>query len=407
VTDGTDGFVDASAPAASQTLPTPGPDHIAPNVAQNGYHTPDAQMHRMDLNQPAMYQHPVQSISPAPPPKVVDSLDLELIHQYCTRTYMSISSRLPTHAVWRDKVFNEGLRHGFLMEGILAVAALHKASAFKENSDEYRKYASAGLIHQNAALQEYSPLTAHPTADNATALFSLSMLLTLITFAVERLPNDMKTPGFSYLGSADSVPDINLPYGSSTRNFMMVISTLRGILLVIHQTQQYFEGDIAEFMRYPRTVDLPEHRPDVADMYAQLANATMSYHPEDVRTNMQTDDLQQLFRQQVIRLRDVTRCTSVIEWDSHIFSFLVSAPPEYIDLIKSGEPMALVILAHWAACFRCMDHHWWASGWGEKLVVDISNLIDMNAWSRLMEWPLSQVPRGAVDFVPSSSWMAG
>lgn len=376
-----------------------------PNV--NGYHAPEAGVQRLDLNHGSIHQRLVSSISPVPPAptKVLDLLDLELIHQYCTRTYMSISSRLSTHAVWRDKVFKEGLRHEFLLHGIMATAALHKASSFKENSDEYRKYASAGLIHQNAALQEYSPLTASPTPDNANALFALSMLLTLITFAIERLPDDMKNSGSSYLTLPEDNPEILLPHASSTRDFIMVISTLRGILLVIRQTQQYFEGDISEFMRYPMKEDLPPHPHDVADVFEQLANTAINYRPVDLaRTGMAPDNLSELLYRRVIHLRDVTRCRSVIEWDSHIFSFLTAAEQEYIDLIKRGEPMALVIFAHWSACFRCMDHHWWAVGWGEKLVVDISRLIDMNQWGKAMEWPLLQCGRTLADYPVTQSW---
>ena len=317
---------------------------------------------------------------------------------------MSISSRLSTHAVWRDKVFKEGLRHGFLMEGILAVAALHKASHFNDNSPEYRRYAEAAIMHQNAALREYSPLMVSPTPDNATALFSLSMLLTLTTFALERLPDDMKAAGTSYLGTTDATLGIDLPFRSSTRSFIMVISTLRGILTVIHQTQQYFEGDIAEFMRYPKTEDLPPHSADVTEMYEQLADTAARYRSEDTRIGISPEALADLLHTQVIRLRDVTRCRHIVEWDSHIFSFIVSAPAEYIELIKKGEPMALVIFAHWAACFKCMDHHWWAAGWGERLVFDIPDLVDMGAWSRVMEWPLSQVRRHPMDYGPSQGW---
>lgn len=313
-----------------------------------------------------------------------------------------MSSRLVLHAIWRDEVFKESLHHEFLLHGMLATAALHKASTYREFSDEFRKYANAGLIHQNAALQEYSPLMTNPTAKNAAALFALSMLLTLITFSVERLPDDLKSAG-SLLTPADPSPDILLPPGSPTRNFMMVISTLRGILLVIRQTSQYLQGDIAEFIRHPKTEDLPPHTQDLQELYKQLAITAANYRPMHNKMNLPQADLPAMLEAQVVRLRDITRCRSVIEWDTHIFSFLVGAPPEYINCIKQGEPLALVILAHWAACFRCMDHLWWATGWGEQLVVDIAKLIDMNTWSRAMEWPLLQVGR-TLDNLPVQVW---
>ncbi|ETN46915.1 uncharacterized protein HMPREF1541_01104 [Cyphellophora europaea CBS 101466] len=407
VTDGTDGFVQSATPAPLPTAPQV--DHLAPKDGPtNGYHNVEVPLHRFDMPQPSQPQQPslASSISPAPPPaKVLDLLDLELIHQYCTRTYLSISSRLATHVIWRDAVFREGLRHEFVLRGIMATAALHRASTHPVYSDEYRKYANAALIHQHAALQEYSPLTASPTADNAVALFSLSMLLTVITFAVERLPDDLKTGG-PYLTLAETNPDIYLPLGSPTRNFIGVIVTLRGILVVIRQTNQYLQGDIAEMLRYPKIEDLPVHPPEISRMYEDLAETASSYRPHTIKTELSVDELCELFFKQVIRLRDVTRCRGVVEWDNHIFSFLVGSPPEFINCIKQGDPMALVILAHWAACFRCMDHHWWAVGWGEQLVLDIASLVDMGAWSKVMEWPLLQCGRSVSDPGFAQPWNA-
>lgn len=382
-------------------------DQFAPDLGPtNGYHNVDVTMQRFDLAQPSHLQQSslASSISPAPPPaKVLDLLDLELIHQYCTRTYMTISSRLVTHAIWRDVVFREGLRHEFVLRGIMAIAALQKASTYPVYSDDYRKYATAALLHQHAALQEYSPLTAGPTADNAVALFSLSMLLTVTTFAIERLPDELKSEG-SYLTLADTNPDVFLPLGSPTRNFIGVIVTLRGILVVIRQTNQYLQGDIAEMLKYPKIEELPEHPLEISQMYEILADTASTYQPLANKTELATEELSDLLHKQVLRLRDITRCRNVVEWDNHIFSFLVGAPPEFISCIKQGEPMALVTLAHWAACFRCMDHHWWAVGWGEQLVVDISKLIDMNRWSNVMEWPLRQCGRSLADPVPPQGW---
>lgn len=316
---------------------------------------------------------------------------------------MTISSRLATHAIWRDAVFREGLRHEFVLRGIMATAALQKASTYPMFSDEYRKYANAAIVHQHAALQEYSPLTASPTADNAVALFSLSMLLTVITFAIERLPDELKAEG-SYLTSADAHPDIYLPLGSPTRNFIGVIVTLRGILVVIRQTNHHLQGEIAEMLKYPKTEDLPVHPPEVSRVYENLADTASAHRPMVNKTELPPEELSELLFKQVMRLRDITRCRNVVEWDSHIFSFLVGAPPEFINCVKQGESMALVILAHWAACFRCMDHHWWAAGWGEQLVIDIANLIDMNVWSKVMEWPLGQCGRSVGEPVSSSGW---
>ena len=137
-------------------------------------------------------------------------------------------------------------------------------------------------------------------------------------------------------------------------------------------------------LRYPREGDLPPHPPDVEEAYDILAEAIKTHQDPDL------GEFKELCVEQATRLRTISRCRSVVEWDGHIFSFFIMAPIAFINCIKRGNPMALAVFAHWAACFRCMDHHWWANGWPQTLVHDISNLLDMRVWSKAMEWPRQQ-----------------
>jgi hypothetical protein len=262
----------------------------------------------------------------------------------------------------------------------MATAALHKASLFPKSSKDYAKVA---LAHQNAALAGYIPEVSRPNQDNSIAVFSLSLLLTIWAFASKDLPEGLKMVGVGP-GSGEMDLAIRLPLNSPTLQFAQIITILRGIYTVMQETDTWLQGDIEEMLRYPREADLPPHPPEVEDAYEILAEAIKNCQDPEAA------EFRDMCVEQVSRLRNISRCRSVVEWDGHIFSFWIMAPVTYLNCLKQGSSMALAVFAYWAACFRCMDHHWWASDWPRTLVHDVVGLLDMQVWSRAMEWPMRQ-----------------
>ncbi|KAL2414810.1 hypothetical protein ABEF95_010237 [Exophiala dermatitidis] len=321
--------------------------------------------------------------------KRFDILDLELIQHYSTRTYMTICSRLSTHVVWRDTVFAEALRHEFLLHGLMATSAQHKATLQPKTSDAYAQYSKVALAYQNAALAAYIPEVSKPNQDNSIALFCGSLLLTVWAFASKRLPEGLARVKLDF-GPDEASPGIALPAHSPTTDFIEIIMIIRGVYAVFSETGTWLQGDIEELLRFPRDGDLPPHPPDVVDAFDILGKA---FEDPQLRPSLEAEgskEAMSLCVEQLGQLRDISRCRSVVEWDGHIFSWFIMAPPPFIHCLKQGHPMALTLFAHWAAIFRCMDHHWWATGWAYSLVADVSSRLDP-IWSRYLEWPKRQV----------------
>ena len=311
-------------------------------------------------------------------------LDLELIQHWSTRTYMTMSSRFASHLVWRDTIFAEGLRHDFVLHSIIATSALHKATLLPKSSDAYAEYSKVALAYQNLALANFIPEVSRPNEDNGIALFALSLFLTIWAFASRRLPE-----GFSHvkleLSHGDPSSAIFCDAHTPTAQFIEIVMIVRGVYAIIRETDRWLRGDIEELLRFPRTDELPPNSPDIADAFDLLQRAV-----EDPQFVPNDESLRELYLRQLQSLRDVARCRSVVEWDGHIFSWVIMAPPEFVDCLKQGQPMALVIFAHWAAALRCMDHHWWATGWPYSLVADLVTVLDAS-WDALMDWPKKQV----------------
>ncbi len=302
---------------------------------------------------------------------------------------MTLSSRLASHAVWRDTIFAEALHHDYLLHGLMATAALHKATLQLKSSDAHAEYSRIALAHQNVALAGFIPEVSTPNRENGIAIFSVSLLLTIWAFASKRLPEGLNNVKIDF-GRGESSPGVTLPLHSPTGDFIEVIMILRGIYAVIGETNSWLQGDIEELLRYPRSEDLPPHSPDVEEAFSALRGAVDDPQLTSLWEREDPQATKTLFLEQLEALRDISRCRSVVEWDGHIFSWLIMAPPTFIHCLKASNPLALAIFAHWAAIFRCMDHHWWVNGWGYSLVMDVSGMLDP-VWGRYMDWPRRQV----------------
>ena len=63
-------------------------------------------------------------------------LDLELMHHYCTVTCNTMALREDSRHVWRVVIPTEGYANKYVMHGILAVAAVHRAFLYPEQSQK-------------------------------------------------------------------------------------------------------------------------------------------------------------------------------------------------------------------------------------------------------------------------------
>ncbi|CAI4214247.1 unnamed protein product [Parascedosporium putredinis] len=127
--------------------------------------------------------------TPAPTQSLAaQAVDLELTHFYLTHTYKTLWGRPEVHPIWRDVVFFDAIRHPFLLNGLLAVAAMHKIITC---GDPDGTYASAALRKQTAALEGFVPLLHDMTPEAAEVAFPMSILVSYWAFASRNLPPEL------------------------------------------------------------------------------------------------------------------------------------------------------------------------------------------------------------------------
>lgn len=97
----------------------------------------------------------------SPVQKEDSGLDLELMHFYCTVTSNTLTLREDARHVWRVVMPTEGYSNKYVTHGILAIAAVHRASLYPMSAQK-EKYIKASAHHLAAGLKEFRELIASP-----------------------------------------------------------------------------------------------------------------------------------------------------------------------------------------------------------------------------------------------------
>lgn len=327
----------------------------------------------------------------APQPNTFTHLDLELIHFWSTQTYMTMTSKLTAHLVWRDVIFREGLKHDFLLHALMATAALHKATNHAEDSDTHAKYIKVAFSYQNAALAGYIPALSRPSEENAVALFVLSALLSIWLFGSKKLPEALN--GVKFTSSPNFLPQMVKPASENEpTDFLEILTLLQGINAVVKQTIQWLQsGGIGPLFQPPLEGELPPNPPDIEASFQMMQDRI------ERNNSLQIDSAKHMNREgdqtnlkRLNELRYIARARTVLEHDQQVFAWPVTSELPYIELIRQRDPMAIALFIHWAACFKCLDHLWWAKGWSYRLVKDASLLLD-DSWADILAWPRKEV----------------
>lgn len=99
----------------------------------------------------------------------------------------------------------------------------------------------------------------------------------------------------------------------------------------------------------------------------------------------------------VLAIRTVKECFKAITRKTYdrgmLFSWPITVSQDYLELLGSRQPMALVILAYYAVILYEVRDKWWTMGWGSQLVQEINQMLDGN-WNSLMAWPMGKIRVG-------------
>jgi hypothetical protein len=289
--------------------------------------------------------------------------DLELLHHYSTATYSTLTDRTDIRHLWRTAVPLAAFEHDFLLHSMLSVAALHLAT---EQPNRWAQHMDAAIRHHNLALPKYRSSLDRIDSRNCSALFACSTLV--VVYAL----------GFSFLRA---------PHGMGLETPVLGISDifalLRGSHMVLREAWQWIE--VGEFgaLFEGRAVDQYKEMPPAMKASFRLLeehNDSPSVDPSD----------REVYEVTIRKLRECFIGVWVQGDKAFALSWPILVEPSYIVLLDKEEPMALAILAHYAVVLDVVRERWWSTGWGEQLLLDISQSCSAE-WQALIAWPLEVI----------------
>ena len=295
------------------------------------------------------------------------------MHNYShktSRTKLGTNNVRLAH-VFQEHIPEEAAKHTFLMHGVLALSALHLAMM---RPAQVNKYASLCDKHQASALASYRQILTHITDDVADALFALSTILSISSLARGVL-RASQTEGPNYL-SVDSICEL--------------LYLTRGVREVKEATGERVN-------RGPFSVVLHGHdlSGDVKVKLSSKISGVFRDLEEMIHVNCADQEQRGHCSVAVMHLRDVYSgmlgqyLIGDLEM-GQVWRWTAMLSYDFIKLVQSHYPPALVITAHFTVAAMMLREMWFISDWG-SLAFDGIRIALNGELEEYLVWPQEQM----------------
>ncbi|KAF4154191.1 hypothetical protein CNMCM6069_009619 [Aspergillus lentulus] len=259
--------------------------------------------------------------------------ELELMHKFSTETYLSLSNRPSDYHVWQMVIPRKALEHDFLLNGVLAVAALHVASTLKP--PDALTYIDTALEYHNRAFAPYRQAIDNLTPMNCDAVFAHSVLTTVIGIALPRLTAER-----------DESSGI-------TENIVVVFELLQGVSKIFKISRPWLTMQL-----FTSQDDSDKVTTSKLDSETERALNRLAALNDDIVATV--DPEQYLIVKDAISglhecfTRHATNgdAASVLRW-------LAVASKEFAHALRCRKPFPLMVLMYWGVLLGELDGKWW------------------------------------------------
>ncbi|KJX94177.1 C6 zinc finger domain-containing protein [Zymoseptoria brevis] len=287
--------------------------------------------------------------------------DMKLLHFWTvnTATSMNYASHL-----WQIVIVDMAFNHHFLLHGILAVAAIHKATIF---SAEREALITQSSSHIGIAIASFRHLLATPVPATCVPVFLMAGLLSIHSLGLAQL----RTP-------TDAVGEIY--------TWMRLV---KGTQSTIQQNWQRLQAsEIAPLLSRGRAGLVLTEVEEVNHLRSLVQDEVHLTAPERQTYIDAINQLQTVFGNVLYQKGDEIQASAMVS------SWVALVPPEYHELLVSREPVALVIIAYFAVLFREQQGVcWWFRKWDIWILESVRAQLP-TAYERWLEWPTAQIGNG-------------
>ncbi|QPC61320.1 hypothetical protein HYE67_003551 [Fusarium culmorum] len=325
------------------------------------------------------YSHPSPTDQIAPfPPHELWARDCELMHHYCTVTAESLSIRKDVTYVWSVAIPRLGYQDPFVMHGILAIAAAHKAYMLPASRKTYLPLAD---YHQTLGSEGYRRYLQHFDLSNWMPVFGFASVVVLHMLT---LPMRME----------------NRVLESPITNIIEVAGLIRGIRTTLEPVLgRVVKTEFAPVIFGIWMLDSDKE----AERYPNLDNSTL---PRDTWTSLRRLRAFQEADIPATGLQHYAEALDDLETSAKLFAaagvqsesgavqfWLYSVHDSILLDLAAHRPHALLLFAyylvHWAVIER---KFWYMRGWSRQLIAKIEEgLIGQPMFLEMLNWPKQKI----------------
>ena len=291
--------------------------------------------------------------------------DLNIFRHYATYTSASLSDRDSVQQTWRVAVTQEALPHDFLMHALLSFASAHLAQICPA---QRQLYGESAVTHRNIALRSGIPHLRQITPKNCHALFVFSSVIAISTFSIPNSPN--------------------IPLDSRIDNILTFIVLIGGVNTVLQSGLDWIQAGSLEPLLQTERVDW---RQKIGPLPVSLRDAIQRLSAWNDQHTLGTR--RELYAEIIQKLESFYGAFSIVTSDrSLVFIWCAIVSAEFVAGLRERDPMALLVLAHWAVLLHSVSAQWWAGERGKLLVEAIYHELD-DEWRAAAQWSMDIVQR--------------
>lgn len=320
------------------------------------------------------------------------------------------SSQSPTaQDVWKINAAQLAFEHPFLLNSILALAALHLTSepddargillprnddksffgptqsvTVPDSRNDFIDYAKVHRIYLHLAIGQQKDAVANINSENANAIFLSTILLQYHAFRQGREERSVYSPPLQWLRMAKAIISISkIARPLAIKNSVIDLLAYRPDEPDFLDLETVFNPD--NYINNPAFVallDWEKHsEPGFDEDTRKVYEMVVAYVAGSWRGILNHEAQRVIFRR--------------------IMSLGIMCPPRFIDFVEQRRPRALAILAHHFAMAKIADDHWLFRGFAKREVEGIAGLLP-HSWRWAMEWPENVLHHGVVDVAPAT-----
>ncbi|KAJ4062588.1 hypothetical protein NW756_000105 [Fusarium oxysporum] len=310
----------------------------------------------------------------------LNTMDLELFHNYMTRTASTLGDGSSQSLLWSEGAPRVGFQHNCILKLILSLSSYHLA---RLKPIDGQRYSLIAETHLTAALQPAMMLISNLGGDNSPAAYLTSVLICFVALAKGPSPGNLLL--------------------TNIEGQVSWLHLLRGVRLVVESTgwSSIFSGMLAEYAPIPGD-DTSEHSAttDPALMVGGIENWRSSLNgishliaqlAEEKLGNAYDRELQALtacfertfHKGQDAALDIVGKLQDVVGW-------VYRLGDDYMEGLRQRDLISTVILGHFCVLLRTVEaQFWFMHGWAAHIIGEIL-VISPNS-RQWLSWPIAYV----------------